>query len=178
MYEGERMKSDANNLLGQFTITGIERAKKGEAKVDVTFSLDSNGILNVEAQDQKTKAHAKITIANRGRSSDADIDRMVKDAEKFRREDEARLKKVEATNELEGLILEVQNLMVEDPTLSGVGGLEETLHETAEWLESNRTSAAPADVAAKKRALSTALTRAQRDAAGVARPGQRAKARN
>lgn len=53
--------------VGKFTISGIERAKKGEAKVDVSFSLDSNGILNVEANDQKTGATAKITIASRGR---------------------------------------------------------------------------------------------------------------
>merc|ERR1712195_274371 len=64
---GERLKSDENNLLGEFTISGIEAAKRGEPQVDVSFSIDSNGILNVNAKDQKTGAVANIEINNRSR---------------------------------------------------------------------------------------------------------------
>lgn len=159
VYEGERMKSDANNLLGKFTISGIERAKKGEAKVDVSFALDSNGILNVEAKDQKTGAHAKIEIASRGRSSDEDIERMVKDAEKFRREDESRLKKVEAVNELEGLINSIHDLILEDPTLGAT--VETAAADAQSWLEENGETASAADVNAKRRTLQTILAREQ-----------------
>jgi molecular chaperone DnaK (HSP70) len=159
VYEGERMKSDANNLLGKFTISGIERAKKGEAKVDVTFSIDSNGILNVEAKDQKTGAHAKIEIASRGRSSDEDIERMVKDAEKFRREDESRLKKVEAVNEFEGLINSIHDLILEDPTLGAT--VETAAADAQSWLEENGETATAADVNAKRRTLQTILAREQ-----------------
>jgi len=159
VYEGERMKSDANNLLGKFTISGIERAKKGEAKVDVSFALDSNGILNVEAKDQKTGAHAKIEIASRGRSSDEDIERMVKDAERFRREDESRLKKVEAVNELEGLINSIHDLILEDPTLGAT--VETAAADTQAWLEENGEEATAADVNAKRRSLQTILAREQ-----------------
>merc|ERR1711957_573424 len=56
------MGSDENNLLGEFTISGIEAAKRGEPQVDVSFSIDSNGILNVNAKDQKTGAEANIEL--------------------------------------------------------------------------------------------------------------------
>jgi len=170
VYEGERMKSDANNLLGKFTITGIERAKKGEAKVDVSFSLDSNGILNVEAKDQKTNAIAKITIANRGRSTDEDIDRMVKEAERFRREDEARLKQVESVNELETLINQVHELLTDDPTLGEE--LEKAVSDAAEWLEENRHTAKPVDFISRRRTLNLVLVKAQQ-AASKSQGGRR-----
>jgi molecular chaperone DnaK (HSP70) len=159
VYEGERSRTDQNNLLGKFTISGIERAKKGEAKVDVSFALDSNGILNVEAKDQKTGAHAKIEIASRGRSSDEDIERMVKDAEKFRREDESRLKKVEAVNEFEGLINSIHDLILEDPTLGAT--VETAAADAQSWLEENGETATAADVNAKRRTLQTILAREQ-----------------
>jgi heat shock protein 1/8 len=163
VYEGERMQTHGNNLLGKFTISGIERAKKGEAKVDVSFALDSNGILNVEAKDQTTGASAKIEIANRGRSSDEDIERMVRDAERFKREDEQRLKKVEAVNELEGLINSIGELIIEDPTLGSV--VENAAQEATSWLEEEGEEASAADVNAKRRTLSTVLAREQQKAA-------------
>jgi molecular chaperone DnaK (HSP70) len=72
------MRADENNFLGKFTITGIERAKRGEPKINVSFALDSNGILKVTAVDQKTGAAADIEIASRGRSSNEEIERMIK----------------------------------------------------------------------------------------------------
>lgn len=64
VFEGERGCTDGNNLLGQFTITGIERAKRGVPKIDVTFDLDANGILTVTAADVVTKSENKISISN------------------------------------------------------------------------------------------------------------------
>ena len=64
VFEGERARTDGNNLLGTFMISGIERAKRGEPKVDVTFDLDANGILNVSAVDATTGSRAQTTIAN------------------------------------------------------------------------------------------------------------------
>ena len=69
VYEGERSRTDENNLLGKFTISGIERAKRGVPKIDVSFALDSNGILQVTARDQTTMAEARIEIERSGRSS-------------------------------------------------------------------------------------------------------------
>jgi len=177
VYEGERMKSDANNLLGKFVISGVEKAKRGEPKIDVSFGIDSNGILNVEAKDQKTGATNKIVIANRGRASDADVDRMVKEAEKFRRDDEARSKQLEARNELESLINESREMLLEDPTLGEQ--LEKTLSDTEIWLEENHGSASGAELNMKKRALNTVLLRAQQAAAaGGGRKGGKRKAKN
>jgi molecular chaperone DnaK (HSP70) len=64
VYEGERGCTDGNNLLGEFNITGIERAKRGVPKIDVTFELDANGILTVQACDVVTKSVNKIIISN------------------------------------------------------------------------------------------------------------------
>jgi len=161
VFEGERMKSDENHELGQFTINGIERAKKGEAKVDVTFSIDSNGMLLVEAVDQKTGARAEITIAGQNRASDSDIERMMKDAETFRKEDEARVKKMESINELETLLNDISELMLSDPT-ADVAELDKLQSETMQWLDDHREEASAGEVALKKRAVSSAITRFQR----------------
>jgi heat shock protein 1/8 len=78
VFEGERSVTDGNNLLGQFNISGIERAKRGVPKIDVTFDIDANGILTVGAYDTATKARANITISNtRGRLSTEEVDRYV-----------------------------------------------------------------------------------------------------
>jgi len=176
VYEGERMKSDANNLLGKFVISGVEKAKKGEPKIDVSFSIDSNGILNVEAKDQKTGANAKISIASRGRASDQDVDRMVKDAERFRKEDEARMKQLDASNELESLVNQVRQLILEDPTLGE--NLEKTLSSTEEWLEQHKSGATAAEMNMRKSTLNTALVKAERAAAAGGNKGGRRKAKN
>jgi L1 cell adhesion molecule like protein len=105
VYEGERPVTDGNNLLGQFTITGIERAKRGVPKVLVTFALDANGILSVSALDQTTKARANITISHSvGRLSADQIERMVAEAERLKKDDAARAERIEAQNELESLL--------------------------------------------------------------------------
>jgi len=91
IFEGERQKTDGNHLLGEFQIKGIERAKKGEAKVDVTFEVSTNGLLMVSARDKMTGAQAEVSIDHdRGRLSGEDIERMVAEAEAMRAEDEAR----------------------------------------------------------------------------------------
>ena len=88
VFEGERACTDGNNLLGEFHINGIQRARKGEAQVDVTFALDANGILSVTARDKVTGAKADIKIQGRNQLSSSDVERMVADAEANRREDE------------------------------------------------------------------------------------------
>merc|ERR1711904_546318 len=89
-----------NHLLGEFRISKIERAKRGEPEVEITFALDANGILNVTAQDKKTKAKAEITIANacKGLSPD-EISRMVEEAERFAKEDAEVLRKMDLKEE-------------------------------------------------------------------------------
>jgi L1 cell adhesion molecule like protein len=96
VYEGERSITDGNHLLGEFVISGIERAKKGVPKIDVTFQINVSGLLTVTACDQATGAKANITIENDiGRHSQEEVDRMIAEAERLREEDASRVKEVE-----------------------------------------------------------------------------------
>jgi len=102
VYEGERASVDACNELGKFTITGLERAKRGEPQVVVTFDIDANGILSVTAVDKVTNARGAVTITSTtARNSKADVARMVADAEKYASADAALKQKVEARRMLE-----------------------------------------------------------------------------
>ena len=84
VFEGERTHTDGNHLLGEFSIQGIERAKKGEAKIEVTFEVNTNGLLLVSARDRVTGAHANVEIDHdRGRLSNDEIQSMVTEAEEL-----------------------------------------------------------------------------------------------
>lgn len=88
VYEGERAMTKDNNLLGKFDLTGIPPAPRGVPQIEVTFELDANGILKVSAQDKGTGKSESITIKNdKGRLSEDEIERMVKEAEQFAEED-------------------------------------------------------------------------------------------
>merc|ERR1712061_971516 len=90
VYEGERAMTKDNNILGKFELSGIPPAPRGVPQIEVTFDIDANGILNVSAQDEASGKTNQITITNeKGRLSQAEIDRMVQEAEKFRAEDES-----------------------------------------------------------------------------------------
>jgi len=89
IFEGERTNTDGNHLLGEFQITGIQRAKQGEAKILVTFEVNTNGLLTVVAQDKVTGVHAKVEINHdRGRLSSQEIEAMCAEAERLRVADE------------------------------------------------------------------------------------------
>ena len=105
VFEGERQCVDGNNLLGQFMISGVERAKRGVPQVEVEFSVSVDGILKVTAKDLKTGATGNVQIAaNSGRLSESQISKMLADAEKYRKIDEERVERVECWNELESLL--------------------------------------------------------------------------
>jgi L1 cell adhesion molecule like protein len=132
IYEGERACVEANNKLGEFTISGLERAKRGEPQVEVTFEIDANGILNVSAKDKKTGAMANTTISNnQGRLSQDDIERMVSEAETFKKADADLLRKIEARNELESFIYRALEASREKGDTEG----ENACREAREWLE-------------------------------------------
>lgn len=93
IFEGERGHTDGNHLLGEFQITGVERARRGEAKILVTFEVNTNGLLSVSARDKVTGAQNAVEIEHdKGRLSGGEIEAMVKEAEKLRAQDEARAK--------------------------------------------------------------------------------------
>jgi L1 cell adhesion molecule like protein len=132
VFEGERPQTSANNKLGEFKISGVQRAKRGEPKVEVTFSLDSNGILAVTAMDKVTGAQANADIkADRGRLTDADIERMIADAERYREEDLALAKKIHLKNAIEEAVYSIKSSLTERNDIVGMTELDETLN----WLE-------------------------------------------
>jgi len=101
-----------NHLLGKFELSGIPPARRGEPQIVVTFDIDANGILNVTARDKGTGKTNNIVITNdKGRLSQADIDRMVKEAEKYREEDEKVRKSVDAKNRLENFTYQVKDTL-------------------------------------------------------------------
>ena len=145
IYEGEKPTIVGNNKLGDFVISGVERARAGEAKVDVTFALDANGILNVSARDQVTGSEASAKIkAEKGRLSQDDIDQMVADAEKYRAQDADLSQKTAYKTALEEAIFTAQSkVSAEDP--EGMTMLEDLM----DWLELDSEDASLDDM--KKR---------------------------
>ncbi|KAK2377928.1 heat shock cognate 70 kDa protein [Trifolium repens] len=102
VYEGERTRSRDNNLLGKFDLSGIRPAPRGVPQINVCFTIDVNGIMNVSAEDRGTGKKNDITITNdKGRLSKEEIEKMVQEAEKYKAEDEEHKKNVEAKIALE-----------------------------------------------------------------------------
>ncbi|KAJ6643565.1 Heat shock protein 70 A2, partial [Pseudolycoriella hygida] len=109
IFEGERAMTKDNNLLGNFELTGIPPAPRGVPKIEVTFDMDANGILNVSAKEVSSGKEKNITIKNeRGRLSQSDIDRMLAEAERYREEDERQKERISARNNLESYVFNVK----------------------------------------------------------------------
>jgi molecular chaperone DnaK len=104
VFQGEREMAADNKMLGQFDLVGIPSAPRGVPQIEVTFDIDANGIVNVSAKDKGTGKEQQIRIQASGGLSDADIDQMVKDAERFADEDKKRREGAEAKNNAESLI--------------------------------------------------------------------------
>jgi len=106
--QGERKMAVDNKTIGKFQLTGIPPAPRGMPQVEVTFDIDANGILHVSAQDRATGKEQKIRIEASSGLSEAEIDKMVKDAEAHASEDEERRAKVESRNQLDSLVYQVE----------------------------------------------------------------------
>jgi molecular chaperone DnaK len=104
VFQGEREMASDNKLLGQFDLVGIPPAPRGVPQIEVTFDIDANGIVNVSAKDKGTGKEQQIRIQASGGLNDADIDKMVKEAEQFADEDKKRRAEAEAKNNAESLI--------------------------------------------------------------------------
>jgi len=113
VFQGEREMAADNKLLGQFDLVGIPPARRGVPQVEVTFDIDANGIVNVSAKDKATGKEQAIRIQASGGLNDADIDRMVKDAELHADEDRKRREVVEARNHADGLLHNTESQLQE-----------------------------------------------------------------
>merc|ERR1712241_298352 len=117
VFEGERSLTKNNHLLGDFELSGIEPAPRGKPQIQVTFDIDANGILNVSALDKSTGKETKITITNdKSRLSKDEIEKMVEDAEKFKKDDEEEAERLKGKLSLEAYCLDLKSGM-ENPKL-------------------------------------------------------------
>jgi len=144
VYEGERAMTKDNHILGQFELSGIPPAPRGQPQIEVTFSIDADGILNVQAKELGTGVTEEITITSeKDRLSEEEILRMVQEAADAAEEDKRQKETVEARNALENRAYTLRNLVNDDENLGGVASAEEkkTIEEAAEaaieWLDEN-----------------------------------------
>ncbi|KAA0186453.1 hypothetical protein HAZT_HAZT008190 [Hyalella azteca] len=147
VYEGERLRSDENNLLGEFALENIQQAKKGVPQIEVTFVVDKNGILTVTAEDAATGSNEEIVIhCNKGRLPKKEVERMIVEAKELEKCDK-NMKKLRASrHELEILCIELKdliseqrnnNLLQKEDAVSFLG----VCTDTEEWLDENEQAA-------------------------------------
>ncbi|CAN7995198.1 unnamed protein product [Ixodes hexagonus] len=153
VYEGERTMTKDNHHLGRFELTGIPPAPRGVPKIEVTFEIDMNGILNVSARDESTGHAQSICITKeKGRLSESEIDRMLKEAEKYRLEDIAQRERVAAKNSLQSYIFSVQQAIKEVVSdrisVEERSKVQESCSSATAWLDDNQEASAP-DLQAK-----------------------------
>lgn len=115
VYQGERKISTGNRLLGNFSLQGIPPAPAGTPQIEVKFDIDANGILKVSAKDLGTGKEQKVVIQSSSGLSEAEIEKMRKDAEQHAAEDEQKLEEAKAKNDLERLVLSAEKLLSDSP---------------------------------------------------------------
>jgi len=141
VFQGERPMANDNRLLGKFGLEGILPAPRGVPQIEVTFDIDANGIVNASAKDKATGKAQNITITSSSGLSEADIQKMVKQAQEHEAEDKKRREAIEARNRLESLSFSVQKHFDENKEKipsSERQPLEDALKDAKTTLESNR----------------------------------------
>ena len=114
VFQGERPMARDNKLLGSFRLDGIRPARRGQPRIEVTFSIDVNGIVNVKAKDLDTNKEQQITISGSNGLSKEEIDRMVKEAEANKEADEKRKEEIEVKNKAESFISQIDDALQSD----------------------------------------------------------------
>ena len=155
VYQGEREMATGNKSLGEFNLEGIPPAPRGLPQIEVTFDIDANGILHVSAKDKGTGKENKITIKANSGLSEAEIQKMVKDAELNAAEDQKKLELVQARNQADGMIHSVKKSLSEHGDKLDAGEkdkIEAAIKEAEEALKSDDKSV----IDAKTEALMTA----------------------
>lgn len=144
VFEGERARTRENNLLGTFELKNIPPAPRGVPKIEVTFDIDANGILQVSAVDKATGNKNQITITNdKGRLSKDDIEKMVNDAEKYKNDDEAVRDRVEGKNHLENFAYSVRNSCQDEKVSAKLSAddkkkINDAVTATLKWMDENQ----------------------------------------
>ena len=177
VFQGEREMAADNKILGQFNLESIPPAPRGVPQIEVTFDIDANGIVAVSAKDKGTNKEQKITIQASGGLSDADIEKMVKEAEENAEADKERRELVEAKNQGESLIHGTEKSVAEhgdkvDPTTVEVIELAiKTLKEAMEGSSAEKIRARSQDLTEAAMKLGEAIYKAQAEEASKSDAG-------
>jgi len=143
VFQGEREIARDNKLLGQFDLVGIPPAPRGMPQIEVSFDIDANGIVNVSAKDKATGKEQSIRIQSSGGLSDADIEKMVKDAEAHAEEDKKFKEAADAKNHADALIASTEKMLKENGDKiqqADKDAIEACVKELKEASESNDTA--------------------------------------
>jgi molecular chaperone DnaK len=154
--QGERPMAAQNRTLGKFKLGGILPAPRGVPQIEVTFDIDANGILNVSAKDNATGKDAKITITSSSGLSKEEVERMAKDAEAHAAEDKEAKEKIEAKNQLDSMVYNVEKMLKdggEKLEAADKGDVESALTEAKAKLTEETSTA---DLNAAREKLTTA----------------------
>jgi len=157
VFEGERVLTKDNHQLGGFELTGIPPQPRGKPQIEVSFAIDSNGILNVSAEDKGTGKKADVTITNSDRLSQDQIDDMLARAKEFEEEDKIIKEKLEAKNALEGYLNSMDSTLKDDAMKDKLDEedrekVTEAVTEGREWLAQN-DDAEPDDFKEKQKEI-------------------------
>ena len=145
VFQGERRMTKDNHKLGEFNLSGIPPMPRGVPQIEITYDLDANGILNVSAVEKSSGKEDKITITNdKGSLSQSEVERMVKEAEQFKEEDERNAKRITSKNDLENTCYSLKNTLSDEKmkdkfTEEDKQKLEELIEENIKWLEENQS---------------------------------------
>ena len=173
VFQGEREMAADNKMLGQFDLMGIPPAPRGVPQIEVTFDIDANGIVNVQAKDKGTGKEQQIRIQASGGLSDADIEKMVKDAEAHAAEDKQRKELAEAKNQADGLVHSTEKALAEHGSKVAEGdrkAIEDALAAVKEAVKAEDVESLKEKTNALAQAsmkLGEAMYAAQQDEAGA-----------
>ncbi|MBS6921023.1 molecular chaperone DnaK [Anaerococcus vaginalis] len=148
--QGEREMAADNTTLGRFQLTGIPAARRGVPQIEVTFDIDANGIVNVSAKDQGSGKEQKITITSSTNLTDEEIDKKVKEAEKFAEDDKKKKESIEVKNNAESLVYQARKTL-EDAKVEG--SEKDKIEEKIKDLEASIKADNTQDIKAKTEAL-------------------------
>ena len=139
VFEGERKFTKDNKLLGSFELGGIPPAMRGVPQIEVSFDIDANGILNVSAIDKATGKTQSITITNDSKMSKDEIEAMLKEAEKFKEEDEKNKERIDSRNELESYVYSLKN-NTEESSVTDKAKFDQLVEEKISWIDENQAA--------------------------------------
>ena len=148
--QGEREMAADNTTLGRFQLTGIPAARRGFPQIEVTFDIDANGIVNVSAKDQGSGKEQKITITSSTNLTDEEIDKKVKEAEKFAEDDKKKKESIEVKNNAESLVYQARKTLEEAKV---EGSEKDKIEEKIKDLEASIKTDNTEDIKAKTEAL-------------------------